>query len=56
VQGLERTESLTDEELEEAVVAGRVTRWQIIQSLIAHNCYHTCSTISARRMLELWEG
>jgi uncharacterized damage-inducible protein DinB len=50
----ESVESLTDEELAEPVVAGRVTRWQVVQSLIAHNCYHTCSVISARRMLGLW--
>jgi hypothetical protein len=48
-------EGLTGEELVEPVVAGRVTRWQIAQSLIAHNCYHTCSVISARRMLKLWQ-
>jgi hypothetical protein len=47
---------LTEEQLAEPIVAGRVTRWQVIQALIAHNCYHTCSIISARRMLELWEG
>jgi uncharacterized damage-inducible protein DinB len=50
----ERVEGLTDEELAEPVLAGRVTRWQIAQSLIAHNCYHTCSIISTRRVLELW--
>lgn len=47
-------EGLGDQELEEAVVAGYVTRWQIVQSLIAHNAYHTCGIIAARRVLGLW--
>jgi hypothetical protein len=50
----ERIRNLTDEQLAEPVVAERVTRWQIAQALIVHNSYHTCSVISARRMLELW--
>jgi len=50
----ELVEGLTNEELEERVVARHVTRWQIAQSLIAHNCYHTCGIIAARRMLGLW--
>ena len=45
---------LTDEELAQAVVAGYVTRWQIVQSLIVHNAYHTCAIIDARRLLGLW--
>ena len=45
---------LTGEELEEPVVAGYVTRWQIVQSLIAHNAYHTCGIIQVRRLLGLW--
>lgn len=50
----ELVEGLTDEELAQAVVAGYVTRWQIVQSLIAHNAYHTCAIIHARRLLGLW--
>jgi uncharacterized damage-inducible protein DinB len=50
----ELVEGLGEKELEEAVVAGYVTRWQIVQSLIAHNAYHTCSIIQARRLLGLW--
>ena len=50
----ELVEGLTNEELEEPVVARHVTRWQIAQSLIAHNCYHTCGIIAARRMPGLW--
>jgi hypothetical protein len=50
----ELVEGLGERELEEAVVAGYVTRWQIVQSLIAHNAYHTCSIIQARRLLGLW--
>jgi hypothetical protein len=46
---------LTEEQLAEPIVAGRVTRWQVIQALIVHNAYHTCSIISARRVLGLWE-
>ena len=50
----ELVKGLTDEELIEPVVAGYVTRWQIVQSLIAHNAYHTCAIIDARRLLGLW--
>jgi hypothetical protein len=50
----EMVERLTDKELAEPVVAGRITQRQVIQALIAHNCYHTCSIISVRRMLGLW--
>jgi len=50
----EMVEGLTDEELEEPVVAGYVTRWQIVQSLVCHNAYHTCGIIDARRLLGLW--
>ncbi|MBN1937101.1 MAG: DinB family protein [Anaerolineae bacterium] len=49
-------ETLTDESLAEPVVAGQVTRRQVVQSLIAHNCYHTGSIIDARRVLGLWPG
>lgn len=48
-------ETFTDGELVEPVVAGQVARWQVVQSLIAHNCYHTCSIITARRLLGLWQ-
>jgi hypothetical protein len=47
---------LTEEQLAEPIVAGRVTRWQVVQALIVHNGYHTCSVISARRALGIWEG
>ena len=47
-------EAQDDEALEEVVHAGYVTRWQVVQSLIAHNVYHTCSIIDARRALGLW--
>jgi hypothetical protein len=50
----ELVEGLTEEQLAEPVLAGHVTRWQIAQSLIAHNCYHTCSVVSARRALGIW--
>jgi uncharacterized damage-inducible protein DinB len=50
----ELVEGLSDEALEEAVVAGYVTRWQIVQSLIAHNAYHTGAIIAIRRTLGLW--
>ena len=50
----ELVEGLTGGELEEPVVAGYVTRWQIVQSLVAHNAYHTCGIIKARRLLGLW--
>jgi hypothetical protein len=48
-------EMFSDAELIEPVVAGQVTRWQVVQSLIAHNCYHTCSIIAARRLFGLWQ-
>lgn len=49
-------EGLTERHLADPVLAGHVTRWQIAQSLIVHNGYHTCSIISARRLLGLWEA
>ena len=53
-QVAELVAGLTGEELAEPVVAGYVTRWQIVQSLIAHNAYHTCGIIDARRLLGRW--
>jgi hypothetical protein len=47
---------LTEAQLAEPIVAGCVTRWQVIQALIVHNGYHTCSVISARRVLGLWNA
>ncbi len=52
----EVVEGLTEGQLADPVLAGRVTRWQIAQSLIVHNGYHTCSIISARRVLGLWSA
>jgi hypothetical protein len=54
-QVAELLEGYSDAVLSEVVVAGRVTRWQVAQSLIAHNAYHTCSIICVRRMLGLWQ-
>ncbi|MBN1640868.1 MAG: DinB family protein [Anaerolineae bacterium] len=50
----ELVEALSDTALAEVVVGAYVMRWQVVQSLIAHNTYHTCSIIAARRLLGLW--
>ena len=47
-------EGLSEAALAEVVVGEYVTRWQVVQSLIAHNTYHTASIVAARRMLGLW--
>ena len=47
--------ALNSEDLVEPIIAGHVTRWQVVQSLIAHNCYHIGSIVSARRLLGLWK-
>jgi hypothetical protein len=48
-------ERMGERQLDEIVAAGHLTRWQIVQCLIAHNAYHTSSIVSARRVLGLWE-
>jgi uncharacterized damage-inducible protein DinB len=47
-------EGLSEAALAEVVVGEDVTRWQVVQSLIAHNTYHTASIVAARRVLGLW--
>lgn len=45
---------LTDEELAQPYAPEQVSRWQIIQGVIAHNSYHACEIISVRHILGLW--
>lgn len=45
---------LTDEALTQPIAPGRATRYQVIQGLIAHNCYHTAEIISLRHLQGLW--
>ena len=47
-------EDMGERKLEEIVAAGHLTRWQVVQCLIAHNSYHTSSIVSVRRVLGLW--
>jgi len=44
----------SDEELAKPYASGKAPRYQIIQGIIAHNCYHTNEVISIRHMLGYW--
>ena len=44
----------SDEALDEPYSEGRAKRYQVIQGIIAHNCYHTNEIISIRHMLGYW--
>lgn len=50
----EVTAALSDEVLAAPVSPDPVAAWQLVQSIIAHNAYHTCEAISIRHMLGLW--
>jgi hypothetical protein len=49
---------MPDTALEQPVAEGAQwnTRRHLIQSMIAHNSYHTCETISIRHMHGWWFG
>jgi uncharacterized damage-inducible protein DinB len=44
----------TDDEMDMPYMEGRPKRYQVIQGIIAHNCYHTNEVITTRHMLGLW--
>jgi uncharacterized damage-inducible protein DinB len=46
--------SFSDEELSQPYVKDKSERHQVIQGIIAHNCYHTNEIISIRHMLGFW--
>jgi len=45
---------LSDEVLDEPYAEGKPKRCQVIQGIIAHNCYHTNEVICIRHMLGYW--
>ncbi len=44
----------SDDEMDMPYMEGRPKRYQVIQGIIAHNCYHTNEIITIRHMLGLW--
>lgn len=50
----ELVKGLSDKELDESYAEGKAKRCQVIQGIIAHNCYHTNEVISIRHMLGYW--
>lgn len=45
---------LSEAEAAEVVAAWRTPKYNVIQSVIAHNSYHTCEIISVRHMQGWW--
>jgi uncharacterized damage-inducible protein DinB len=50
----ELIEKFNDEQLQSPYIEGRAKRYQVIQGIIAHNCYHTNEIITIRHLLGLW--